>query len=285
MENDTPVMLEIDAENVIVFSEQNGWVDYSTPLFLCEIYENLQAHFEKGIPCNEFFNYQDPEGAFLLLKEFFEKTNNLQHTTLDEFETFRLQCGISLNYEIGNEKFKQLDPSLKMAFKRFETELEKWRKRDVSIREYDTTVMRYFSLDTMADFVFSLLHYYVFHKYRIVRCKHCGKIFATNKKEDYCERSSPFPGYEAKSCKAAVKAIKDALEKRRKAEYERLRLKSEEYGFHSKHCRIWCDFCDCCNNYKKELKKGASVELLAKYKEFLYDSNGTRPKYERIKNW
>lgn len=285
MENNSPALLEIDAENVIVCSKKRGWTDFPTPLFLCEIYENLQAHFERGVPCNEFFNYQDPESAYLLLKEFFEKTHFLKYVTLEKFETFRLQCGISLNFKIGDENFKQLDPSLWMAFKLFEPEMEKWRKRDVSVREYDTTVMRYYALDSMTDFVFSLLHYYVFHQYRIVRCKHCERLFATNKKEDYCERRSPFSGYEDRTCKQAVKAITDKLEKRRKGEYERLRLKSEEYGVYSKHKANFDTFCNQCNDYKAKIKKGASVDLLNEYQSYLYDGDGMRPKYEKIKNW
>lgn len=144
----------------------------------------------------------------------------------------------------------------------------------------------YPSISTLSQAIIAILHYYAFTRQKIARCAHCGKWFSTdNLKEKYCSRRSPFPGYSDYTCKTAVKAIKDGLEKRRKSEYERLRQKSDKYGQLSNHQKTFNNYCSTCQDYQQKLRKGASVELLLEYKSFLYDSAGTRPKYDRIKDW
>lgn len=290
-EEEKIVKTEIDETDVVLFTTRGFAGPYSTSLFLCEIYEKLNNRFVHDLPENEFFNYTDPKGAWTLLTDFFEKSNYLYNTTLKDFEEYRSRYDVSLDYKRGvnSDKYKAASSfSMFLAFNRFERELDKWRildKESIDSSEYNPNVFRYYSCKTMIDFVFGLVHYYVFNEYRIVKCKHCGKLFATNQKEDYCSRKSPFAGYEDRTCKKAVKAIKDMLEKRRKSEYERLRLRANEYGVNSNHYTQFNTFNNICNEYKGKIKKGASVELLEEYRTFLYDSAGTRPKYERIKNW
>lgn len=142
------------------------------------------------------------------------------------------------------------------------------------------------NLRSMRHVIIALLYFYAANGYKLTRCKHCGRWFAVKTlKEIYCSRKSLFPGYEEYSCGAAVKIIKDKLEKKRIAEYERLRQRSAEYGVYSNHNKAFISFCETCDDYKAKLKKGASIELLQSYMDFLYDSKYVRPKYERIKNY
>ena len=68
-------------------------------------------------------------------------------------------------------------------------------------------------------------------------------------------------------------------------EYERLRLKANEYGSNSKHFQIWSDFCNTCADYKERLKNNSGVDLLQEYERYLFDSKNARKKYERIKDY
>ena len=141
-------------------------------------------------------------------------------------------------------------------------------------------------LQSIRHVIIALLYFYAVNGYKLTRCKHCGRWFATKTlKELYCSKQSPYPGYERYSCGAAVKIIKDKLEKKRLSEYERLRQRADEYGINSKHYAAFNSFYETCIDFKTKLKHGASVELLQAYKNYLYDSENVRPKYERIKNY
>lgn len=290
------VSIEIDENGIIIYSTNGTYGYYSMPLFLCDIFEKLNDRFIREIPCNEFFNYADPHGAWELLSDYFEKTNFLQDATLKGFEEYRSRYDIALDYKKGEHSTiyeNASSPSSSAAFKRYSRELDKWRIFDKESIDNSTFIpnnFRYYSCSTMINFVFALVHYCVYNEYKISKCAHCGKLFITKKGKknggkEYCCRNSPFAGYEEYSCKEAVKKIKDRLEAKRKSEYERLRIKANEYGTLSCHATLFNDFCSTCDKYKEKLKKGASVALLKEYEFFLYDSQGVRPKYGRLKNW
>lgn len=286
------VCMEIIDEGVYVFCSSSVRGPYSMPLFLCEIYEKLRNQFEYGQDETEFFNYQDPHGAWVLLDDYLKKTDFLKNATLREFEEYRFRYGVALEFKKGEsaEIYEICNtPGQVAALKIFARKLDQWRIFDKEIAdntEFLPNVFHYDSCRTMIDFVFALVHYFVFNEYKIAQCAHCGRFFATKTlKEKHCMRNSPFIGYESYSCKMAVTKIKDMLEKKRISEYERLRLKAEEYGVTSTHYQVFNGFCTTCNSYKARIKKCASVELLQEYKDFLYDSENVRPKYKRIKNW
>ena len=291
------VSFEVDENGILVYSTKGVWGYYTKTLFLCEVFEKLNDHFSNGIPCNEFFNYEDPHGAWVLLSDFFQKTNYLQNVTLKDFEEYRSRYNIALDYKKGERStiYEQnaYSPESVIALKRFACELDRWRifdKESVDNALFNPDIFRYYSCRNMIDFVFALVHYCVYNDYKITKCAHCGKLFITKKgkkngEEKYCCRNSPFAGYEEYPCKKAVKAIKDMLDKKRISEYERLRNRAKEYSSFSNHTALYNAFCSTCDEYKEKLKKGASVALLEEYKAFLFDSQGVRPKYERIKNW
>lgn len=292
MDKEEIISFEIRENRVILFSTEGVHGPYPAEVFLCEIFENLRKRFELNDQCNAFFNYEDPHGAWVLLSDFFRCTGGLKSASLEFFDNYRSKYDISLNYKKGeNSTFYETLKSAQevAAMKRFSQELDRFRKFDkdkIDNAEFDPTLFRYYSCGTMIDFVFSLVHYFVYNGYKMAICAHCGKPFMVKSlKEKYCCRNSPFPGYENHSCKEAVKSIKDMLEKRRLVEYERLRKRSKEYGPYSKLTTQFNAFCDTCNEYKASLKQGASVDLLSEYNNYLFNSSCVRPKYERIKNW
>lgn len=279
------VRMRIDNNGILLFTSQyTAAGPYNVSAFLCEIYEKLCLHYESNQPQHEFFNFEDPRGAWELLSDFFKRTNFLQNVSLQDFEEYRSKYEIALEYKKGEylSFYKNIRTPrdaifLNVALKELDT-FRKFDKDALDQSDFDPDVFFYDSCRTMIDFVFSLAHYLIFNGYKIRKCAHCGKLFATKSlKCEYCTfRFSPFPGYEKYTCQVAVKKIKDALEKRRKSEYKRLRLHPD-----LEHCKILDNFCCTCDDYKDKLKKGASVELLKEYKAFLYDSKNVRRKYER----
>lgn len=267
--------ISIDSETAVVENPTtySKWT-VKTPEIFGTIYASLEKHFPKfetkdygamivahvikemrGQDDVPMWLFHVPEiGTTLYDLKGFIDDRDIIILTLKDIEKMRIQHGMTANF------------------------------LPVSLGDEDS--MRFENLKSATQVSIAILYFYAFNDYRLVRCKHCGKWFATkNLKEKYCTRNSSFAGYESYSCKNAVKTIKDMLEKKRISEYERLRLKAVEYGANSRHNQIFNDFCVSCGDYKAALKKGASVKLLQDYKAFLFDSANVRPKYERIKNW
>ena len=124
------ISFEVNDDDIILFSSNGVSGIYPARLFLCEIYEGLSDCFERDIPCDEFFNYEYPRGAWELLSDFFDKTDYLQYATLKDFEEYRARYNISLDYKKGEMSTiyeKERSVSSLAALKRYSKELDKWR--------------------------------------------------------------------------------------------------------------------------------------------------------------
>lgn len=138
--------------------------------------------------------------------------------------------------------------------------------------------------ENLQSVVLCLLRYFKTKNYKYAECRHCGKPFLTkNLHTIYCNRNSPYGGYERYSCKDAVKHINDFLEKRRKVIYERLRVRAEEYGYYTKHGERLRAFQEKYTCYKNAIKKNASISNLKQYQSYLYDDNNFPKRYDRIR--
>lgn len=290
------ISMEIDKNGIKLISSKGESDYYDISLFFCEVWDNLIKYANTGDNDYYFFSYEDPEGALFLVNDFLEKTDYLANATLEKFEIYRSQNDISFDFKIGEFLYPDENGDyspLPTAWKVYENELKEWKKVDKNSKDdviYSPEIIRYFSCKTMAEFMFCMIHFYIFFKCKLVRCKHCGQWFARRSSQKtnnnfYCNRKSPFEGYEHKSCGEAVKNIKDKLKARRKNEYERLRQKANEYGRLSKHYNAFISFNKKCEYYEHKIKEGASVTLLKEYEAYLYDTDGLRPKYDRKKNW
>lgn len=77
----------------------------------------------------------------------------------------------------------------------------------------DRNGMCFEGLKTVSQVMIAALYYYAYHDYKLVKCKHCGKWFATKTlKKEYCDRESPCFGHivrgrESLSCEQAVRNI------------------------------------------------------------------------------
>lgn len=84
-----------------------------------------------------------------------------------------------------------------------------------------------YTCPSMRDVPFSIMHYLFLNDYKIRKCEHCGKYFATkNLKQKYCPRMSPYKGFECQPCGKAVDHILKRIKKRRKAVYKNI---SDDY--------------------------------------------------------
>ena len=74
-----------------------------------------------------------------------------------------------------------------------------------------------FEIKNIIELLYSLLYYYAFYEYKLVRCEHCGRWFVTDSfKNKYCPRNSTYEGYSHLHCKQAVDNIMQEIRRRKK---------------------------------------------------------------------
>lgn len=126
----------------------------------------------------------------------------------------------------------------------------------------------FLELDTITKVLMAALYYYTLNGYKLVRCKHCGKWFATKTlKEQYCKRTSPcfgdvITGKTPLPCEQAVRNIKQKQSRRHKNVYSYLDISAKDQ--------------EDIEYFKMESKKlkeaithSPSVENFKKYEDFL----------------
>ena len=136
----------------------------------------------------------------------------------------------------------------------------------ISLGEKDS--MRFEGLKTVTQVMIAALYYYAYNEYKIVRCRHCGKWFATKTlKEQYCKRISPCFGDIIKGktplpCEQAVRNIKQKQSRRHKNVYSYLDISAKDQ-----------DEIEYFKTESKKLKeaitRSPSVENFKRYEDFL----------------
>lgn len=132
--------------------------------------------------------------------------------------------------------------------------------------------MRFESLKTVTHVMIASLYYYAYNEYKLVRCKHCGKWFATKTlKEEYCDGISPCYGLivegkkvlgSERTCKDAVGIIKQRLADRKKQIYNKWYAEGFEDECFELNERFY--------KYKTAIKENPTVENITACMIYLY---------------
>lgn len=128
--------------------------------------------------------------------------------------------------------------------------------------------IRFEGLQNVSQVMVAALYYYAFNEYKIIRCKHCGKWFATKTlKEQYCKRESPCLGTIIKGkapipCEQAVQNIRQKQRRRYNNIYHYL------YSY-AKEQREIDYFVTQAQIFKDEIKNNPSPHNFQAYETFL----------------
>lgn len=132
--------------------------------------------------------------------------------------------------------------------------------------------MRFEGLKTVTHVMIASLYYYAYNEYKLVRCKHCGKWFATKTlKEEYCDSISPCYGLivegkkvlgSERTCKDAVGIIKQRLADRKKQIYNKWYAEGFEDECFELNERFY--------KYKTAIKENPTVENITACMIYLY---------------
>ena len=137
---------------------------------------------------------------------------------------------------------------------------------------FDENSIRFSKLGTVTQVLIASLYFYAYHDYKIARCQHCGKWYATKTlKKKYCNRISPcfgsiIKGKESLSCEQAVRNI---LQKCSRIK-NRIETKTRQTAAAQRHESIFEDnFRKQCEHFYKAAKSDPTVENLTNYHNFL----------------
>lgn len=133
--------------------------------------------------------------------------------------------------------------------------------------------MKFQEISSALEVVYALLYYYAFNGYKLVKCEHCGRWFATTTfKIKYCPRRSTFPGYTHLNCEQAVKNIRQQC-LRVKNRIETKINNAQQLDF-----TMRLSFLQECDSYYFAAKESPTVGNLERYYAFLCDT-------EKRKEW
>lgn len=118
----------------------------------------------------------------------------------------------------------------------------------------------FFECFSVADLVFAILYFLAINQYKITKCKHCKRYFATKTyKQEYCHRKAIYPRYSHLNCEQAIRSISQEF----KRGYNRIYLKLNPTNntMYNSECEIFKEkYCD----FKKEFSLNPDYENIKK---------------------
>ena len=260
--------ISIDKVNTVVHNTKtHGKWTIDTSRFFGVVYATLERDFP-NFDCSELGNI-----IVRRMHNEFKRLNNQPVTDQDK-STYLFHCeeyGVSL-YDLLMfiDGQKVLSPTLK--------DIEDLRMLHRMTTSYlpisidEPGSMRFEGLKTVTHVMIASLYYYAYNEYKLVRCKHCGKWFATKTlKEEYCDGISPCYGLivegkkvlgSERTCKDAVGIIKQRLADRKKQIYNKWYAEGFEDECFELNERFY--------KYKTAIKENPTVENITACMIYLY---------------
>ena len=269
--------ISIDKENTVVHNTKTyGKWTVKTSCFFGVVYAALERDFP-NFDCSEMGNI-----IVNRINNEFKRLNN-QPEAKQEKSAYLFHCeeyGVSLyNLLMFIDGQKVLSPTLKDIEDLRMVHRMTTSYLPVSIDKPGS--MRFEGLKTVTQVMIAALYYYAYNEYKLTRCKHCGKWFATKTlKEEYCDNTSPCYGLivagkkvlgSKRTCKDAVGIIKQRLADRKKQIYDKWYAEGLEEECFELNERFY--------QYKAAIKENPTVENITACMEYLYSDS--MPKQER----
>lgn len=127
---------------------------------------------------------------------------------------------------------------------------------------------------SISDMVAAIIHYYMVYGFKVISCKHCGRIFATQSlKTVYCSRISPYKNRfsqkrsRPESCKDTVKREIQFLKNKKGKLLDRIRNSSDVMRGYTED--IYNDIYCKCNEYMEQVSKSPTPKLLDEFNYYL----------------
>ena len=127
---------------------------------------------------------------------------------------------------------------------------------------------------SVSDMVVAIIHYYMVYGFKVIPCKHCGRVFATQSlKTVYCNRISPYQNHfsQKKSrpepCKDTVKREIQFLRKKNERLLDRVRNSSDVMRGYTED--VYDNLLQECGQYMDLVRKSPTPENFEKFNYYL----------------
>lgn len=259
--------ISIDKKETVVYNTKtcDKWT-IKTSLFFGTVYAALEKDFP-NFDCSQMGNI-----VVNRIRNEFNRLNG--QPVAEEKSAYLFHCeeyGVTLyNLLMFIDGQKVLSPTLKDIEDLRMVHRMTTSYLPISIDEPGS--MRFEGLKTVTHVMIASLYYYAYNEYKLVRCKHCGKWFATKTlKEEYCDGISPCYGLivegkkvlgSERTCKDAVGIIKQRLADRKKQIYNKWYAEGFEDECFELNERFY--------KYKTAIKENPTVENITACMIYLY---------------
>ena len=210
--------VDIDEKNIVIVNSSLGkkWTINTSEAFGLFM-SKLENHFP-GMNTNN--------ASSIIAANIVNKFNNANYKNVDFFgiEEYGQSLYQVLNYIDSSSATLNNQTFISPEFKKIE-EMRISNNMNIAFLYKNTILkegMSFTGLKSLTEVIIALLFFYSYNDYKIIRCAHCGKWFATKSlKNKYCNRISPcfdsiITGKEELSCYDAVQNIRQKCARIRK---------------------------------------------------------------------
>lgn len=166
------------------------------------------------------------------------------------------------------ETLKRYESMISIKYSSRYIEFEEKSNNEIEIKKslsslYNENILVEYESGNIFFIPFVIIENIILHSYKIKKCEHCGKYFATKTlKQKYCTFNSTYEEFTHLKCKQAVKDISQKLTRNKKNIYTY--ICNNEIDDNKIN-----DFLDSCKEYRKKINQKKSTENFKEYDNFL----------------
>lgn len=184
----------------------------------------------------------------------------------------RNESKLRLNFQANMCDTEVFEADSVKSFNRPISCFDKFSKPKSNVEDIDTW-FEYECL-SVSDMVVAIIHYYMVYGFKVIPCKHCGRVFATQSlKTVYCNRISPYKNdfSQKKSrpepCKDTVKREIQFLRKKKDRLLDRIRNSSDVMRGYTED--VYDKLRQECSQYMDLVSKAPTPENFEKFNYYL----------------
>lgn len=235
---------------------------------VCEFSNHIFTKVPEEIQYQVYYDetfVHDNVNAFEFIKKYLNHQNTkTNYSNLIKFEGLKNQFNVKFTYEISF-----MDEITDDAVTSYNKPLGDFSELKNNISWFTYTC------HSITDMVAAILHFYLLTGYRLIKCKHCGQMFATKDlKEKYCKRISLYYDiYSQKQSKPnnCEQVVRNAIQQQKRKRERILKKMRQSISFQIGEASLYGDFLIKCDEFITMINAEPTIGNLSAYNEYLED--------------